>query len=60
MAFTCIVFMILGFIMAKRYSLSAEKNKRIEKYLTLQREGGLDQLSPEETEELEALKKSLS
>ena len=60
MAFTCIVFMILGFIMAKRYSLSAEKNKRIEKYLALQREGGLDQLSPEETEELEALKKSLS
>ena len=60
MAFTCIVFMILGFIMAKRYSLSAEKNKRIEKYLALQREGGLDQLSPEETAELEALKKSLS
>ena len=60
MAFTCIVFMTLGFIMAKRYVLSKDKNQRVEKYLAIQREGGLDELSDSEREELEALKKSIS
>ena len=60
MAFTCIIFMIFGFIMAKRYTLSKERNKRIEKYLAIRREGRMDELSAEELEELELLKKALS
>lgn len=60
MAFTCIAFMILGFIMAKRYVLSREKNQMVEKYLKLSREGGLDNLTAEEKDELNALKKSIS
>ena len=60
MAFTCIIFMVLGFVMAKRYVLSKEKNQQVEKYLALQREGKLDELTSQEKAELEALKKSLS
>ena len=60
MAFTCIIFMVFGFIMAKRYILSKEKNKKVEKYLALSREGKLDGLSDEEKAELDALKASLS
>ena len=59
MAFTCIIFMVLGWIMARRYSLSHEKNRQVEKYLTYQREGRISELSAEEAEELEALKNSL-
>ena len=59
MASTCIVFMIFGFIMAKRYVLSREKNLLIEKYLGMQREGRLEELSAEELSELEALRESL-
>ena len=60
MAFTCIIFMILGWIMAKRYVLSREKNAKVEKYLSMQREGCLDELSDDEAKELAELKKSLS
>ena len=59
MAFTCIIFMILGFIMAKRYVLNKEKNTLVEKYLPYAREGRLSELSAEESEELESLKASL-
>ena len=59
MAFTCIVFMIFGFIMAKRYVLTREKNVEVEKYLHMQREGSLDTLSEEEANALLALKASL-
>ena len=59
MAFTCIIFMLLGFIMAKRYSLSIEKNKKIERYLTYEREGRLSELSPDEMAELNSIKESL-
>ena len=59
MAFTCIIFMALGFVMAKRYCLSKEKNLKVEKYLKIQREGRLDELSAEEKAELDELKKSL-
>lgn len=59
MAFTCIIFMILGFIMAKRYVLTKEKNALVEKYLPYAREGRLSELSAEESEELESLKASL-
>ena len=59
MAFTCILFMVFGFVMAKRYVLSKEKNQRVQKYLALQREGKLETLSQEELADLESLKKSL-
>ena len=59
MAFTCIIFMILGWVMARRYVLSKEKNAQVEKYLAYQREGREGELSPEERSELEALKASL-
>ena len=60
MALTCIIFMVLGFIMARRYVLSREKNQAVEKYLALARENKLDELSDEEKEELASLKSSLS
>ena len=60
MAFTCIVFMIFGFIMAKRYALSKERNHQVEKFLAIAREGSLDNISAEEASELDALKKSIS
>ena len=59
MAFTCIIFMILGFVMAKRYVLNKEKNALVEKYLPYAREGRLSELSAEESAELESLKASL-
>ena len=59
MAFSCIIFMVFGFIMAKRYNLSKEKNLQVEKYLAAQREGRLGELTDDEAAELEALKASL-
>ena len=59
MALTCIIFMALGFVMAKRYVLSREKNQKVEKYLKLQREGRLDEVTEDEIAELDALKKTL-
>ena len=59
MAFTCIIFMVLGWFMARRYVLSHEKNRQVEKFLAYQREGRLDELSDEEHEELLSLKASL-
>lgn len=59
MAFTCIIFMIFGVVMAYRYSLTKEKNKKVEKYLPLVRENKIEELSEEEKQELEELKKSL-
>ena len=60
MAFTCIIFMVLGFIMAKRYVLSKSKNEKVQKYLKISREGNIDELSDEEKNELSELKNSLS
>ena len=60
MAISCVIFMTFGFIMAKKYLLSNEKNKQVEKYLAVQREGRLGELTPDEADELEALKKSLA
>ena len=59
MAFTCIIFMILGFVMAKRYTLTKKRNQQVEKYLSLQREGRMDELGAEDREELESLKADL-
>ena len=60
MAFTCIAFMVLGFVMARKYVLSREKNEKVAKYLAVAREGGLDKLSNDEKAELDSLRKSLS
>ena len=59
MAFTCIIFMVLGWIMARKYALSKEKNAQIEKFLVYQREGRIGELSAEELKALEELKASL-
>ena len=59
MAFTCIIFMIFGWIMARKYSLTREKNAKIEKFLAYQREGKISEISPTEKEELDSLKQSL-
>ena len=59
MAFTCIIFMVFGFFVARKYSLTKEKNQVIQKYLPIQREGKLDELSEEEKQEYTELKKSL-
>ena len=60
MAFACIAFMVFGFIMAKRYVLTREKNGKVEKYLADQREGIIDTLSKEERTELDELISSIS
>ena len=51
--------MVLGFAAAVRYNLTKEKNARVEKYLSLQREDRLSELSEDEAEELAALKSTL-
>lgn len=55
MAFTCILFMILGFIMAKRYVLSRGMNEKVQKYLTVKRKQKLDTLSASDKKEFEEL-----
>ena len=59
MSIACIIFMIFGFIMAKRYVLTKEKNAKIGKYLGMQREGRLGELTDDEVADLETLKASL-
>ncbi len=51
MAFTCIVFMVLGFVMARRYVISQQVNDRVQKYLSCKRAGKLEQLTQQEQEE---------
>lgn len=60
MAISCIIFMLFGFIMATRYVLSQEKNKKVQKYLAIKREGGLNTLNDEDKAEYDELIKSLS
>ena len=60
MAISCIIFMTFGFIMAKKYVLSKEKNEKVQKYLALQRENAIASLDNAEKDEYDALKKSLS
>ena len=55
MAITCIVFMVFGFIMARRYVISHSVNAKIQKYLAISREGKLDGLSDEERAEYDEL-----
>lgn len=59
MAFTCIIFMILGFVMSKRYKLTREKNAKVEKYLAIKRAEGLEALCDEEKAEYAELTRSL-
>lgn len=60
MAGTCILFMIFGFVMAKRYVLSRAKNEKIQTYLIQKREGTLESLGEADKKELDELMKSLS
>ena len=60
MAFACIIFMVLGFVMARRYVLSKAKNEKIQKYLAAKREDRLELLSVEEQKEYEEIIELLS
>ena len=60
MAFTCIIFMVLGFVMARRYVLSKERNEKIQKYLEMKREGQLENMTEEEKAEYNELIQLLS
>ena len=59
MAFTCILFMVLGFVMARRYVISQKVNGQVQKYLACKREGKLEQLSLQEQEEYGRLQQLL-
>ena len=59
MAFTCILFMVLGFVMARRYVISQQVNGQVQKYLSCKREGKLEQLSLQEQEEYARLQQLL-
>ena len=60
MAGTCIIFMVFGFIMAKKYVLSQACNKKIQKYLALKRENKLNGLNEKDKKELNELLKLIS
>ena len=57
--FFMICVLTLGFIMAKRYVLSREKNKKVEKYLAIKKADKMDELSEEEMQEYIELARSL-
>ena len=59
MAITCIVFMLLGLFMARRYMLSHDVNKKVQKYLSISREGCIGELSDDEKSEYNELVDSL-
>jgi hypothetical protein len=52
--------MVFGFVMAKRYVLSREKNEQVQKFLAISREGEIDKLSAEESAEYLELKRTIS
>ena len=56
MAFTCILFMTLGFFVARKYILGKKTIETLEKYLAVSREGSLSELNEEEKEEFATLK----
>lgn len=60
MAFTCILFMVMGFVMARRYVISQSVNEKVQTYLAYRREGKWEALSEEEKEEWQELKTLLS
>ena len=59
MAVTCILFMVLGVVMARRYVISQQVNGQVQKYLACKREGKLAQLSQQEQEEYAQLQQLL-
>lgn len=60
MAFTCIIFMVLGFAVARRYVLSKERNQIVQKYLAFKREDRIHELSEDEKKEYSELMDVLS
>ena len=60
MAFTCIIFMVFGFVMAKKYVLSKERNEQVQKFLAIKREGKIDELGAEDSAEYLELKSLIS
>lgn len=60
MACTCMIFMVLGFILARNYVLTKTKHEKVQKYLSFKRENKLDEMSKEEKVEYQELLKLLS
>ena len=60
MAITCMLFMIFGFLMARRYVLTGERNEKIRMFLNVKREGKLSELTENEKREYEELMELLS
>ena len=59
MSLTCIVFMIIGFIMSRRYMLSKQVEAQVDKYVNIQRDNKLEEMSEEEKQEYNELIKVL-
>ena len=59
MSLTCIVFMIIGFIMSRRYMLSKQVEAQVDKYINIQRDNKLEEMSEEEKQEYNELIKVL-
>ena len=55
MSITCIVFMTLGYFISRKYSLSKEVENKVDKFVNLQREGKLEDISSEEQVEYNEL-----
>ncbi len=60
MALTCMVFMLLGYLVAKRYVLGQKKNLLVQKYLKHKRENTLNELDESEKTEYDQLLKVIS
>ena len=59
MSLTCIVFMAVGFLMSRRYMLSKQVEAQVDKYVNIQRDGKLEEMSEEEQAEYDELIKVL-
>ena len=55
MSITCIVFMILGYIVSRKYALSKDVENKVDKFVNLQREGKLEEITSQEQQEYEEL-----
>ena len=55
MGITCIVFMLIGYFVSRKYILTKNVEKKVEKYLPYERENKIDELSEEDKLEYDSL-----
>ena len=55
MAITCIIFMFIGLIVSKRYVLTKRVEDKVDKFINIQRDGELENISEEEKQEYNEL-----